>query len=678
MEKLQGSLEKTHGGQKADSIIEDSVLPPIFLNTSDHPVLPTTRERPFLDEEQLGEEVKNLLQNISNAGQAYADQSTSISSISVSGHDWKRWGSLEKTFDDVYTIQSIQREELRKVDQLGAESWFQTFLTHAINLGSEIVAKRNTQNLLELTKKYGLEDEKAPYLRLMDFYCSRIVSVKIGGIALRDFINPRTKSPVKHYRFLCQAFLIVHQSLYDEILQDNQEPPKNAYPNMIKAIAWVLPTNISSLLTTDPKILEEGYRKVKHPLNEIAIAAAQLIRGVQDIREKTFRLLLNPRSESFQDLRQVLQNYFSKGDRQTTIMALNLLGLSRIPNIQEAYRQSRKYESEGTEQDFFSQVRTLVFDYAKEAAGIVNILTIDDIPTVLDMDDISDHKLTIPSFDQLGKSVSGIFNLSSKRNYDIDPQNINWGNFSIPQKASIEFDQNRPRKFEVKLEYNAEEGEPDINYTLDTSKNTMDWELVEDPELPESDDVDYFRKNLLIITDPILQEVTRQAKEDYILKHQPKATEPARQTAKSKRERFEDPTYKLRRKVKIEERQKAISKPPEEEISIETLISNEGIKKQIVLAEGETVDDKFIGISPVDRERIKETIIEFNKRGVGDLRRKSTRPGSEPRYDIRVSCSTPKGARVLMRESNSGNGTRRFEIINITYRGRSWRINKLW
>lgn len=680
MERIRNIYRRFHGNPQVGTTISggaDMGSPspnhPQFITNLEHPVVPSPKPGAFLDERKLAEEYRTLFQNLKITGDA-AHAPIVISSV----QDQRRWATLDRTFvDDIRTIQMLQHERLGEIDKSGATSLIEVAAVHIISVGSEIVARRNLQQQLGLARKYGVEDKKGPYFQLLAFFHGLATSIRIGEITLQDFITPKGKSPVGHYRFLAQACLVVDRSLYDEILSDNLEPPKNAYPNTIKRVIWSLPNTMMSLLIVNPDFTEQVYRNSKYPLNEMGLAAAQLIRGIKEARERTFRLILNPRSEHFQELKQVLQVYLSSGDKQSVIVALNVLGLNNAPNISELYRQSRKYAREGTEQEFFARLGNLVYGYARDVVGMVSLLTIDDVATILDTDVVHSTQLQVPSFEQLGRSVSETFNLSSRRTYDIDPNVVAWGNLGNPEAVSIEFDTNRPRRFTVKLEYNAEQGEPDINFTLDTSKNIMDWHLVEDPMFPENGEVDYLRKNLVTAAAAILSEVARQAREEYTSRHQPKTAQIAQDRVK--KERFDDPAYRLRKEVKAEAKEKKkAAETVEDQVSIGELIQSLGIKKQIELLEGEAIGKKFIGISSTDQEIIEKAIAEFNERGVGDFRRKSTRPGSEPRYDLRVNCSVPKGARVLMRESNSGNGVRRFEIINITYRGKSWRINKLW
>ena len=153
----------------------------------------------------------------------------------------------------------------------------------------------------------------------------------------------------------------------------------------------------------------------------------------------------------------------------------------------------------------------------------------------------------IPSFEQLGSTISRIFGRSSQAAYKVDPTRMDW---LLPkaQSINVQFDKNRPRKFDVELVFASEDGEEttEVSYSIDTTRKTMDWEYAVDPMLPENSRIANLRALLLAATQTILEVIEGQSEAQYQIKIATRAT-PIVEAKKAKRERFDDPIYALRK-----------------------------------------------------------------------------------------------------------------------------------
>jgi len=269
---------------------------------------------------------------------------------------------------------------------------------------------------------------------------------------------------------------------------------------------------------------------------------------------------------------------------------------------------------------------------------------------------------------ELGKRVNEAFSKTSQKNFTIEPSNINWANLHVPQEVQINFDPNRPRKFTIMVTFNNELGEStNIEYTIDTTKNIMDWNHPEDPMLlPDDPDLRALRRSLLIAAQSMLDNVYRQAQEEYQLKRQSEGTSSAGVVQRPKRERSQDPLYQLRKDTRAQQREESINQGS----LFEVLSQKEEIKNIVILPSEEEFEETGRFLSHVDRGIVRKSMEEYNEKGTGAKfsRKKGLGLEGELIYGLSIGCTVPKGARVLLRETESETGVRNFEIVDIRYR----------
>ncbi len=286
---------------------------------------------------------------------------------------------------------------------------------------------------------------------------------------------------------------------------------------------------------------------------------------------------------------------------------------------------------------------------------------------------------TIPSFEQLGLSVSEIFQRSSLTAYAVDPERVSWP-LSKAQSINVQFDKNRPRKFDIALAFESEDGEDttEVNYSVDATRKTMDWEYAVDPMLPENERIAAFRSLLLISTQSILTEIQKQAEAQHQARAALRDTSVV-QAQKIKRERFDDPIYAFRKEVKAEQRQAEKERNAEDEVAVAEIIESVDIKDEIEVPEGKDLKKLLRHISPEDGSIAVSALQEFNDFGTGLELTKKTKlgPDGTERWTGRFACTVPRGGRVLMTPSRFAKGSRKFRIIDVRYRKDVYPKNKL-
>lgn len=678
MERVRDFFKRHLQEPQGNNHQEEEDLTTFLTTEMDRPVAPSQKaSATFIDRDKLRDEV------IAEAKALAAAKEAIGAGIGVaSPKEINRWGELQQEWDDIEAIREINHDRFREFDKAGATSWIEVAVIHAIDLGSELVVQRNIRQQLAIARKNGAEVIARPYFKLLEFHFAQVSAVKIGKVAFPDFASPKDKPASSFYCFLVKGILSVRDNLGDQIVQDNLEPPKNVYPNLIKSALWVFPNKIQSLLTLDPSLLEQAYRNERSPLNEMGLAVSSIIRGIQEVRSRMLRTVLDPHSKDFPEAKRILQNYLLNSDQTTIILALNILGLNQNSNIRKLYLESRRHLSRGIDREFYSLLANSAQVYAKEASRVVHISSEDDMDLIADLNQALDSSIPVPNLEQLGVTVSAIFQKSSQKVYEVNPDDVDWQTLYSPQTVKVQFDKDKPKKFNVELGYEDDDGGTmEVKYGFDVSKGLMDWKYFADPLQPENDHVANFRSLLLHVTSSILTTIQKQAESQHQQKQTLKSSIIVTPTTSVKRERFEDPIYQLRKEAKAKQRQAGTQNLfLKEDISAAELTQSAGIKDMVMVPEIDELSKMMRYISSRDQEIVGEAIAEFNRFGTGAELKKMDNlgPDGEPRWSLDIRCTVPKGVRVVLASAEFSPGSREFRPVGtIRYRKDVYRHNQL-
>lgn len=658
-----------------------------YISGQNDVFVPTYRDSDVYSQKGVEKELETIAQRIKAAQDGLSRMELRIRSPK----EYKDYQAWQQNQSRVWAISehlaSLDNEYTAQVDTAeagGAPITMGQFARYQVlHTGGNLLMRDIFREELRFATHMGLADSLRPYIDLLEFaFQSSRMRILIGGTSFEDVmsVDSRHDGTSSQFRFLVDSVIVRYRKSHEAVFRANHREPFRSFPNMARYGINAITAEVQVGMSAPPDVVDEDIRVNSGIAKEVAQYAKRFVQHLINIKTAIYRNILDPRSPEAVPLQAALLGYLKQGAFDK-ILALNIAGLDEYTHIRQMYRAARAREGEGTNSEFYSTLASAVKDYAKEASAVAYLPSEDDMDLIADLDEPIDPT-TVPTFEQLGLNVSGIFQRSSQTAYTVDPEGINWP-LSKARSINVYFDKNRPRQFDVTLVFESEDGEETVEvvYNIDAGRKTVDWAYMADPMQSENDRIASFRSLLLISTQAILKEIQGQAEEQYRARIAARQA-PVAQAQSVRRERFDDPAYQLRKQIKAEakgnQETAEPTKPVEEPLSLAALIHEEGVNKQIVLAEREVIDEKFIGVSSADREIIKRAIEEHNQRGVGNIRRKSSRPGAEPRYDMYVSCSAPKGARVFMRESTAGNGARKFEIINITYRGKTWKINKLW
>ncbi|MBI2039850.1 hypothetical protein HYT18_02150 [Candidatus Microgenomates bacterium] len=605
----------------------------------------------------------------------------------LSDQDEKRFWNLTQKLDELNTLCTQLASEFNRFGGVGLTvGMVQT--THGLVAGAGLVNETVVQELQRLSKRNQFEEKFNVLAPLMSFGNFIVNTIEINGISLRDFVNFHSKrtSPIPYLDFLLKAALVdgdvnpgSYQQASDEIFQQNQSYPKAAFPNMTKQAIGVLPNTIGSMSTTDGLEFVDISPQLPPLLREAAKMSKLLCDKVIEIKKAVKSILFNPNSPGYFELKTYFEEKLRLDNKTIRILTLQIMGLNRYDSIFDIYRRSQKMIKEGKEDTFYQLLIDSIMEYAQEASQF-KIVTKDDMPTFLDTTPMPDRfKEVIPSTSQFWAILAKLPKVAFQRDYEIDPEKINWGNLYPPQSLIVGFDQYNPKRFACILNYESDTGEEaEVALIVDTSNNTIEWNILDDPKIEDEEEVKMFQDELMVKTMNILWVLRQQVEEEYGISTKSGSTVVVQPSQPIKRERFVDSIYGLRKEVRSEQRQQA-SPTSFINLSFAQLSERPGIKHQIVIPEDEKLDDLLRHVSSVDKEIIGNAIREYNEKGTGAKWGPLRTPSHDgtPRFKLVIGCTVPKGARVLLRELDSDNGSRTFEILDVRYRKDIYRLNKL-
>lgn len=625
-------------------------------------------DRSFIDQGELEAETAYLSSALEQAFRLRSETRIEVSSRAEAA----RWDTVQKRINDLIDIGSTQNKVLTEFEtgNPSGRSNVEAAMSHCSHLGTELSLRNALREQLALAHKAGVEDMFIDYTELVDFSSGFITAAKIDGVSLEDFTDPRIakRSPVPFFQFLAIAQSLAYRKIHENVLRENQDTIASQFPNHSKWNLGVLSTRVSFLMVlTQPEVLREVSKHAPKPLDEVYRNTQKILEGVTVVREKARKVLLNPNDPDSAAIRQITDIFLKSPLVNERIHILHILGLNRFSTLYGTYRQAYQLMS-GDGGEFYFDLAMEIHRYIEDIASVKDILNIEDIDSFL-LEDGPGASLEDQAQLQ-AKHINELTSLTSQRFFEINPATVELGNLAVPQLIEVSFDKNRPRKFTVNLVYNNElYEEVEIEYTLDTTKGkeTFDWNFLEDPMHPESYKVTVMRDQLALLASALLIEITTQEAQ----KRQPIKIDQASiegKTTAVKRERFDDPIYALRRKVR--EEQRAEKAQQTNEIDVIPALQKGAIKNIILM--DESIKEK-IHLGSVDEQMAIESIREYNERGVGEFTRKRKRgPDGKPRYTLRSG-----NARILVREDAASNGKRNFEIIDIRDRKNIYPENKL-
>lgn len=672
MESVRGIIGKSRVNESLPQPQEQNRF---TLVTPDTPVLATSVR--FFDQEAAAGETQELTTEL-----VVAYEKAGGGIIMDSVRDAKRFNDLKDKVDNCAAIGSVHSDKFMDVDATGGGIDHLTLsVLHITAMGTSVVVHNSLEEQMQIAKRQDFTERFQDFAQLYGFSATSELGIKIGGISLLDFLNFRVRqdSPVPYFNYLVNGAVINTNGLNQQILAENQTPLNIKYPNIALSTIETLPHKIGALMHLLPRAFESSAG-APPLLNEITQQGRRLVEGVSAVTGATRELIVNPRSPHFPGLRDQVVTYLTH-DLATRLVAINTITSGRGDHLFELYRKAKPLVGGNIDIPFFQLVTDVIREYVEEGSRVVTILTKDDVVGVLDTDEATISEGFQPSIlEQLSKQIGQVLSKApNRKNYGIDPDNIEWENLVKPDSVTLEFDSGRPKRFTIVLSFDNELGEAvDLRFTVDTQRNKFDWVLLEDPMEPEDQEVASLRSALIKSSVSIIKNAQVQADEEFNSRQKSKAQtanqlQPSVQ--KAGRERNDDPVYQLRKKIREEQK----TQPGVEAIPFDIEPATVGVRNQIAIANTQGLDDNLRHLSQVDREIVRMALTEYNERGTGGkfTRKKKLGLDGTPRYTLSIGCTVPKGARVLLREQTAVNGARTFEIVDIRYRKDIYRLNDL-
>lgn len=548
-----------------------------------------------------------------------------------------------------------------------SDSAVENIMESSLRVGARIEINDGLENFRRLLPSTGLKPEVAELvdeaIEIAGFADLGSVTVPVKDISIADVMSDKKWKEIGAARILdwVMTASLARRRVNLNMIFPEDYPLAESYPQL--AMSHVHDASFAMNNAFNLKV--SSIEKIGK-LPGLAIAQRGMVRFARrfaEIRGMFKVQLFNPDSGSFGDFSAVVNKYLN-GERDEAIMVLHKLGLNDIAPTVSSYRRSRELVMMNNNPEFFGLFGDAVKDIVEEGrlSEAFYIPTQDDLVGILDEEKGIEPVAEPAAYVAMATQVSSIFQRKSVPEYDFDVAKVDWGNLVPPQKATIKF-QPRPHKFSIELGWRNEVGESlYVNLSFDTRGNKFDWSFLEgseDPSMAAMKGSSFvLAQNMLRIMDADIRTQLEEKRRVELAKRAPTSTKSV------KRERNEDEVYGLRKVVKREARQTKLTV-----VQATTLEAPTEIKKEISIPEKEDLEPMLAALGSIDQGIVRVALDDFNEKGIGKFTRKKSRDeDGEPLYTLAVGCTTPKGVRVLVKESSSSAGSRTFEIIDIRYR----------
>lgn len=615
----------------------------------------------FLDPKEYEREVDEIFKKRS---QAYAEfEKNAILPDEKSLRTWNR----ER--DKPRQVSKTGGSLIEKIDSNPeGKSIFAVELSRIVSLATSTLADNKIEELKKLAKKFDISYFYELPAQIDQFLLSGTQSIKIGGVPLRDFVNDPNLPLASIYRTAVEAYLVRYNMSHTKVLEEDQTPLTISYPNLTKEFIENATGQIAGLYYFTPEFFELLSRQFlpqqSSAEKEIIAKARGMIKKMSSVKQNIYNTILNPASTEFSPLKATLEEYLSKEDIRIKTLAILYLGLNTADKISTAYSNAKELAQDNNENSaFYTKLAATIRDLVEETPSTVNILTKDDLVSLLDTS-ISLDDSTVPAPEDLNIQTTVISQKALRPEYSIDPQNIDWKNLIPPTSAEIEFSQGGPSKFTIVLHYQNENGEIlNLPVWFDTKKGDFDWSFMEAPDDPNMKDM---RNTALLAAQAILSDVQKQAEAEYRQRQREREARTQTQQPSQGRKIRSDEPYIPREREERPERPRPLTPIQEVQEGQFTLPIRETVRKYILQPEDEGIRRMMEGISEENQTRIIEGINRFNERGTGKFKPLLTiEHDGKPVWELRVGDFRALVTRADPTSEATSNKRDRFVIYRI-------------
>jgi len=524
-------------------------------------------------------------------------------------------------------------------------------------------------NEVSLAKKNNVDCR--PLAEIIKFRNCSEALMKIEGFSIADFLKGGNFKSSQYLKSVVEATTARgDDDSYSKILSENADSPTiKEYPTFAKQALHYACEQLAIFSVITPEIFDE----VKVPYQDeggkkIVSKAKEIIQQGMNIRRDLLKVISSPNSPDFPEMSKTLEGYLDQDDLYIRTHALLKLGLNDPEYEIWAYRMAKIMLSKNEQyHDFYAKLMHSIERFTEDYPREVTIFTSEKTLKFLSDSNLDEEK--IPSLEDIRKINEQIFKESlNHRNlkYEISPNVVDFHGTEVLKKIQIEFvSQGDPTKVTVFLY-----GDHDsLAIGIDTKRNDVDWNSLDDPNEPKMKGMKnsaklLTRSILLALKEKVIAEKIKHLQD--IKGSMPE--EPAIPTPKMpKRVRT------FREKIKIDIQQKPIGI---EKIKLDLenngnqnkTTEKNGVKRHVIVPE-DTERPKNI-----DEEKWKiilQRVKRFNEDGIGDFKMiEKTKHDPVPLYRLRLD----KDYRlILIKSDQKNNGSQPYKLHQVLKRKNDYR-----
>lgn len=622
---------------------------------------PTAHPTTFLDGDELSAEI-NRFNAERNIREAALLKMPPLVASPAEGQTWVRL--LDKRKQLAERIEGHQKLFVERLQGGEGMTRYGACMYYIDRVSSGLVAEDTLSNLERLARSRRFY---TPVVR--DYISSQRLDLAAGvnirltqnGVTIGDLEKVRQNKALipQFFFFMLEVYRIDRDQTLREVLTFNPDWAQE-YPTITMFKARELMHGIDGLITLNRELIE-AMRINTDPLwQEVTAKPVNLRRELVYVANEVNKALMNPDSVEAPIIRTIVDPFLDRDDyigfAGLIIGTMTNDGDNSRRRKKELYRRSLNLLGHPQYGSFYRKVKNQLERLVDVEGNYHWLLSERDAEMLLEMSRLGEPIPEV-TFENLARTIGHTFSISgNQQDFELDVDKISWGWVVKPKTAEIAF-ANSPKKFEVEVVFENEIGEEKFLYLeFDTTKRIFDWNFLRAPSDPLMTNM---KQAAMHIGTAALADVYRQVLEERESKkaQQPSniSTEPS--SAKPKE------VYTPPKKEAIKKKNPPLMTPflaaLAESAEVET-----GIKRELILPEGEELEIMLQNIGVVDRPRAIEKILKFNQFGLGEFKALHTNRGQNKVFELKVD----EDIRVIATPSNnSERGTGRFDVFGIWY-----------
>lgn len=578
----------------------------------------------YLDEEELGKEVKRLNIRLTSVRGILGDTSM-VMSQALYGQWLHRY---QKSVDSADMVDSYRDFFVQRSEEPVTTA--ELLYMYAHYAGDKMVFDETLTDLDKFATRNIMPESVHGFVTVNRFARAAELNIKIGDAAVVDFLivkTNRTLIPALYFLLMESSRIrtdIAHQS----VLLSNQDWIARDFPNLTMERLEATTHMVDGLIATPAEAIDSGIN-TDALIKESKRKTLALRRGIYFVMSDVYRFFMNPDLDQAEVVRRIADSFLDRND-EIGPAAIVRGGVTDMARVKELYRKALIWSEDNQYGDFYKKVIRQLERIVEHTSRLYPIVLIDDDRNLF----LDEQKIGKPLSTNIGRTPS--FNMGAE--FSLDTDQIDWGSIIPPNTVVVKFKAVPSKEFIITLGFENELGEEKtLILDFNSSDSMFDWNFISPTDQPKMLSM---WQAAMHIGSVVISQISKQVQD-------PESQ--TQYTPKDKEAKFPKPDVATPIMLTLAEATEVKS----------------GVTSHINFPENEQeLAALVVDLGTVDGQRAIAKIREFNEGGVGYFKPLNTKGVKNRVFELKVGDDI----RVILTPAENGQeGIKSYNIIGIWY-----------